>query len=159
MSTTVITTETKTTPIIYKVIVVLGMVSLMGGTITATMTYLNNGFNDEFFRNWISNFVTALSSVIPTGLAIMVMLTKAANKWLIHIPKKARDMLVGVTMALIMESGMALTSTYNHIGFTDSALFAQTWFSNVLGALPVALALMITISLTIKPKVEAFVKS
>jgi hypothetical protein len=147
------------TPIIQKVLVMLGMVSLMGGTITGAMTYLNLGFIDTFFIDWARNFLTALVTVIPFGFTMMVLLTKGAEKLLPNMAVKPRDALVGMVMALIMESGMALTSAYNHVGLENHAEFVNAWVSGVLGALPVALVLMVIVSMTIKPKVERFLKS
>ncbi|WP_375749223.1 DUF2798 domain-containing protein [Vibrio sp. HN007] len=153
------TAEQEKTPIIQKVLVMLGMVSLMGGTITGTMTYLNLGFTDTFFKDWATNFFTALVTVIPLGFTMMALLTKGAEKLLPNMATKARDALVGVIMALIMESGMAFTSAYNNVGVDNQSEFLAAWIDGVLGALPVALVLMTTVSITIKPKVEKFLKS
>lgn len=153
------TAEQEKTPITQKVLVMLGMVSLMGGTLTGTMTYLNLGFTDTFFKDWTTNFFTALVTVIPLGFTMMALLTKSAEKLLPNMAAKARDALAGVIMALIMESGMAFTSAYNNIGLDNQSEFLTAWMDGVLGALPVALVLMITVSITIKPKVEKFLKS
>lgn len=66
---------------------------------------------------------------------------------------------VGVAMALIMESGMAFTRAYNTIGLDNQSEFLTAWMGGVLGALPVAFVLMITVSITIKPRGEKFIKS
>ena len=116
--------EPQKTPLIQKVLVMLGMVSLMGGTITGTMTYLNLGFTETFFADWATNFFTALVTVIPMGFTLM-----------------------------------ALTSAYHNVGLSNRADFIEAWMNGVLGALPVALVLMTTVSMTIKPKVEKFLKS
>jgi hypothetical protein len=149
----------KKTPIIQKVFVMLGMVSLMGGTITGAMTYMNLGLSERFFHDWAGNFFTALVTVIPLGFTLMALLTKGAHTLLPNMSAKARDVLVGVTMALFMESGMAFTSAYNNVGFSNRTEFLSAWVDGIIGALPVALILMVTVSLTIKPKVEAFLKS
>lgn len=151
--------EPQKTPLIQKVLVMLGMVSLMGGTITGTMTYLNLGFTETFFADWATNFFTALVTVIPMGFTLMALLTKGAQRLLPNMAAKARDALVGIIMALVMESGMALTSAYHTVGLSNRADFVEAWMNGVLGALPVALVLMITVSMTIKPKVEKLLKS
>ncbi|MBN8156914.1 DUF2798 domain-containing protein, partial [Vibrio vulnificus] len=89
----------------------------------------------------------------------LALLTKCAEKLLPNMAAKARDALVGVIMPLIMESGMAFTSAYNSVGLDNQSEFVTAWMDGVLGALPVALVLMITVSMTIKPKVERFLKS
>ncbi|MDB1125044.1 DUF2798 domain-containing protein [Vibrio algarum] len=149
----------KKTPFVQKILVMLGMISLMGGSITGTMTFLNLGFTDTFYIDWATNFLTALVTVIPLGFMMMALLTKGAEVLLPKVTEKVRDVLVGVSMALIMESGMAFISAYNHVGLDNQHEFVNAWMDGVLGALPVALVLMISISLTIKPKVEKFLKS
>jgi uncharacterized BrkB/YihY/UPF0761 family membrane protein len=151
--------EQKTTPVFKKVLVMLGMIGLMGGTITGTMTYLSLGYTDTFFMDWVKNFFTALVTVIPLGFTLMMLLTKYSQKLLPNMAEKVRNALVGALMALIMESGMALTSAYNSVGWGDQSKFATVWLDGVLGALPVALVLMMTVSMTIKPKVEKFLNS
>jgi hypothetical protein len=151
--------ERQKTSIIQKILVMLGMISLMGGTITGTMTYLNLGFTDTFFIDWVINFLTALVTVIPLGFTMMMLLTKGAETLLPNVTVKVRDVLIGVSMALIMESGMAFISAYNDVGLDNQIEFVSAWKGGVLGALPVALVLMITVSMTIKPKVEKFLKS
>ncbi len=151
--------QMKKTPLIQKILVVLGMMCLMGGTLTGVMTYLNLGFTDTFFKAWISSFLTAAVTIIPMGFAITVLVTKGAKKLLPNMAVKARDALVGLLMALIMESGMAFTTAINNIGLKDKAAFFSAWLDALLGALPVALMLMIIISMTIKPKVEKFLKN
>lgn len=157
--------EQTKTPVIQKVLVVMGMMTLMGGTITGAMTYMNLGFTETFFSDWVTNFLTAVFTVMPLGFAMMALLTKGAEVLLPNMATKPRDALVGVTMALIMESGMAFTSAYNNIGLDSSVdlvnqvEFLNAWKAGIIGALPVALILMITVSMTIKPKVEKFLKS
>lgn len=151
--------QTKKTPLTQKILVVLGMMTLMGGTITGVMTYLNVGFIDTFFTDWLSSFLTAAVTIIPMGFAIMALLTKGAEKLLPNMAPKISDILVGIAMALIMESGMAFTTALNNIGLKDKAAFFSAWLDGLLGALPVALVLIAIISMTIKPKVEKFLKS
>ena len=62
-------------------------------------------------------------------------------------------------MAVIMESLLAFTTSANNIGFNDASAFIDGWKSAFVAALPVGLALMMLVSTTIKPKVEAFLKS
>lgn len=147
------------TPIALKILVVLGMMTLMGGTLTGVMTYLTVGYSATFFTDWLTSFLTAAVTIMPLGFAFMVLLTKGAEKLLPHVSEKARNLVVGVSMALIMESGMAFSTALNTIGFQNQDAFLSAWFNGLIGALPVALVLMTVVSLTIKPKVERFLKS
>lgn len=147
------------TPVILKVLVVLAMMSLMGGTLTGVMTYFNLGFSESFFADWFTSFTTAALTVMPMGILLMVGLTKLAERLLSGASEHARNLLVGIVMAGIMESGMAFATAMNNIGFEDKELFISAWLNGLIGALPVALVLMITVNMTIKPRVEKFLKS
>ncbi|MDO6541993.1 DUF2798 domain-containing protein [Photobacterium sanguinicancri] len=53
-------------------------------------------------------------------------------------------------MALIMESAMALSTVLNNVGMaTNSSELFTAWLNGLLAALPIALTLMVTISMTI----------
>ncbi|GAD04304.1 hypothetical protein AALB_4384 [Agarivorans albus MKT 106] len=58
-----------------------------------------------------------------------------------------------------MESGLAFSTTLNNLGVSNGADFLASWLQTLLTALPFALVLIITVSLTIKPRVERFLKS
>ncbi|MCL1065316.1 DUF2798 domain-containing protein [Shewanella olleyana] len=149
---------TSKTPIHIKVLTVLGMVTLMGGTLTGVMTFINLGYTDSFFNDWISSFLLAIITVMPIGFLMMTLLTKLSEKLMPNSAEKTRNILVGISMALIMESGMALSTTINNIGLASDGIILA-WFNTLIAALPIALVMMITVSLTIKPKVEALLKS
>ncbi|PMG78462.1 hypothetical protein BCU84_07600 [Shewanella sp. 10N.286.51.B7] len=156
--TSTLVAETKT-PVSVKVLTVLGMMTLMGGTITGVMTYINLGYSSSFFNQWLSAFLLATVTVMPAGFILMTALTKFAEKFLPKLDKKFQNILIGIAMALIMESGLALSTTINNIGMTDLNQLFSTWFNTVTAALPFAVAMMLLVSLTIKPKVEALLKS
>jgi uncharacterized membrane protein YkgB len=67
------------TPVIYKVLLVLGMMSVIGGTLTGVMTYMNVGYTDTFFTDWRNAFLSALV-VMPVGFIMMALLTKLFEK-------------------------------------------------------------------------------
>ena len=145
-------------PLAYKILLVLAMMSLMAGSLTGVMTYFTIGYTETFFTDWLSSFLFAAVTVMPAGFLIMAMLTGIAAKLLPEVAQQKRNLAIGVSMAFIMESLMALTTAYNNVGFNESVTFFNAWFDGLVGALPVALALMVTISMTVKPKVEAYLK-
>ncbi|MEZ8824536.1 DUF2798 domain-containing protein [Vibrio amylolyticus] len=163
MNTQTLTPETEvstaSTPTYQKILVVLGMMTLVGGTLTGVMTYMSVGYSSSFTADWLTSFLTAACTIMPMGFFIMAMLTKGAEKFLPRLSEKSRNIVIGFAMALIMESGMAFTTAFNTIGFEHGHDFLWAWMNGLLGALPVALVLMTAISLTIKPKVERFLKS
>ncbi len=163
MSTTAVlpttSLEAKSTSLILKVLAVMGMMTLMGGSITGLMTYLNQGYSELFFEQWIRAFLTAAVTVMPLGFAFMALLTKLAERFLPNTSEKKRNVLIGMTMAMVMESGMALSTAVNSVGFADTSKLVNTWLDTLISALPLALLLMAVVSATLKPRVERFLKS
>jgi len=145
------------TPFIYKVLVVLTMMSLIGGALSGVMTYMNVGYSDTFFNDWLSSFLAA-ATVMPIGFFLMGVMTKLVEKWLPNTAAKKRNILLGVMMACIMESIISFATALNNIGFA-SDLFFTGWLDGFLAALPLGLIIVTTISMTVKPKIEAFLKS
>ena len=54
---------------------------------------------------------------------------------------------------------MALSTAINNIGLSSQAALFSHWLDALLAALPLGLTLMVITSLTIKPKIERFLKS
>ncbi|WP_281221785.1 DUF2798 domain-containing protein [Photobacterium sanguinicancri] len=157
--TTTLTDQTKH-PVVYKVLVVFAMMTLMGGSLTGVMTYINLGYTSSFLSDWLSAFLVTAVTVMPAGVLVMTLLTKAAEKLLPMLEENKRNLVVGVAMALIMESAMALSTALNNVGMaTNSSELFTAWLNGVLAALPIALTLMVTVSMTIKPKIERFLRS
>ncbi|WP_186176576.1 DUF2798 domain-containing protein [Vibrio jasicida] len=150
-------TQPAKTPLIHKIAVVLGMMTLMGGTLTGVMTYMNVGYSDSFFSDWLRSFLMAIVVLMPTGM--MRLMTKLVGKLFSRASEKQKNLVVGVFMALIMESVMAFITAANNIGFEDVSVFGTAWLKGLFAALPVAMVLMTITSMTIKPKIERFLKS
>ncbi|MCL1113789.1 MULTISPECIES: DUF2798 domain-containing protein [Shewanella] len=149
----------KQTPIIYKIIVVFAMMTVMGGSLIGLMTYINLGYSDTFFRDWFVSFLIAAVTVMPAGFILMAFLTHTIEKWLPNTSEKKRNIIVGLLMAITMESAMALSTAINNIGLSSQAALFSHWLDALLAALPLGLTLMVITSLTIKPKIERFLKS
>ncbi|WP_239502535.1 DUF2798 domain-containing protein [Vibrio astriarenae] len=147
------------TPLYKKVLVVAGMMTLMGGTLTGVMTYMNLGYSDSFFNSWMSAFVTTALVMMPIGVTLMTLITKLLGTLLPNIKESHRNIIVGLIMAVTMESIMAFTTTAKNLGFVDNPDFGNQWATSFFAALPVALTLMVTISMTIKPKIERYLRS
>ncbi len=156
--TTTLTDQNKT-PVVYKVLVVFAMMTLMGGSLTGVMTYINLGYTSSFLSDWLSAFFVTAVTVMPAGVLVMTLLTKAAEKLLPKLKENKRNLVVGVAMALIMESAMALSTALNNVGMANSGELFTAWLNGLLAALPIALTLMVTVSMTIKPKIERFLRS
>ncbi len=152
-------TQPAKTPLIHKIAVVLGMMTLMGGTLTGVMTYMNVGYSDSFFSDWLRSFLMAIVVLMPTGMVMMTLMTKLVGKLFSRASEKQKNLVVGVFMALIMESVMAFITAAHNIGFKDVSVFGAAWLKGLFAALPVAMVLMTITSMTIKPKIERFLKS
>ncbi|WP_411990789.1 DUF2798 domain-containing protein [Agarivorans sp. DSG3-1] len=157
--TTAVTADAKSNPLFYKILVVLAMMSVIAGTLTGVMTYIQVGYSDSFVVIWLEAFLTTAVILMPVGLVMMSLVSKLIAKLLPHIAESARNPIVGVIMAVIMESIMAFTTTAKNIGFANRSEFASAWLEVFLVALPVGLSLMLIISMTVKPKIEKFLKS
>lgn len=146
------------TPLIYKVLVVLSIMSVMGGSLTGVMTYMNVGYANTFYSDWLSSFLGAFM-LMPVGFLLMELITKLVVQWLPNTDAHARNLVVGGLMACIMESMMAFSTTVNTLGFSSSADFLTGWLFSFLAALPLGLTLMVVMSLTVKPKIERYLTS
>ncbi|MFI8620638.1 DUF2798 domain-containing protein [Marinomonas sp. NPDC078689] len=151
--------EQKKTPLLHKIALVLGVMTLIGGSLTGIMTYRNIGFTDTFFLSWLTSFITALFTVMPAGFILMALVTKLVEKLTPKMRENKRNLIVGVGMACVMESFMAFSTAANNIGFHDLSAFYHGWLNGLLAALPVALTLSTVITMTIKPKIERFLRS
>lgn len=150
--------ESRPTPLIYKVLVILTMMSLIGGLLTAVMTYVNVGYSDTFLADWMSSLLFAFA-VMPVGFVLMGLFSTLVNRLLPGRGEATRNLVTGVIMACVMESILAFSTTVNIIGFASSADFYVHWKHSFLAALPLGLTLMLLMSLTIKPRIERFMKS
>ena len=45
--------EPKKTPVIYKILVMVSIITLIGGTLTGIMTYVNVGVTEQFYADWL----------------------------------------------------------------------------------------------------------
>ena len=156
--TLVLTEAAAKTPIIYKILLGLTLMGVIGGALTAVMTYMNVGYTETFFTDWRKAFFSALT-IMPVGIIMMGLLTKLFEKLLPDTHHHKRNLLIGGVMAVIMESILAFSTAASMIGFASKSEFLMGWFDGFIGALPVGLAIMVVMSLTIKPKIEAFMKS
>lgn len=150
--------EKKKTPLLYKVLVVLAMMTVLGGILTGIMTYMNVGYTDTFFVNW-SRALLAAFAVMPIGILLIGLVTKWVNRLLPNTKEYQRNLIVGVLMACTMEAMLAFSTAARTTGLSDKVAFLNGWLEGFLVALPVGLTLMIVVSMTVKPKIEALLKS
>lgn len=149
----------KKTPVIYKILVMVMMITLVGGSLTYIMTYTNVGITDHFYMDWFTSFLSAVLVMAPIGLAMTAFMNVFVTKLLPTASELKRNLVISVFMALNMELLMAFVTATNNIGFANTRLFYTAWVEGLLAALPIGLILMLVMSVTIKPKLERFLKS
>ncbi|MFY0641232.1 MAG: DUF2798 domain-containing protein [Bermanella sp.] len=147
------------TPVFQKVLVVLSLMVAIGGSLTGIMTYANTGFTATFLSDWFTAFAFTALIMIPAGILLTLVLGRFINAVIPGATKTAHNIIVGVLMALSMESVMAASTTANNIGFSNLSIFFDAWFTSYIVTLPFGLIIGITMSLTIKPKLEKFMAS
>jgi len=94
--------ESQPTPLIYKVLVILTMMGLIGGLLTAVMTYVNVGYSDTFLTDWMSSLLFAYA-VMPVGFVLMGLFSTLVNRLLPGRGEATRNLVTGVIMACVME--------------------------------------------------------
>ncbi|WP_121626583.1 DUF2798 domain-containing protein [Poseidonibacter antarcticus] len=139
-----------------KIFVMIGMMSLIGGTFIAIMTYANIGFSNKFFFTWYSSLFFAILVMMPLGAIIMIISNKIVK---ISIPNQKeilQNIAIGILMALSMEAIMAVVTTINIHGYSDFNLFSSFWLKSYLLALPFALVMSPMMTILVKPKLDAY---
>lgn len=143
--------------IIKKIFVMIGMMSMMGGIFIAIMTYVNIGFSDEFFIRWYTSLFFAILVMMPLGGVVMFMANKVIKSTFPELKIFIQNILIGIIMALCMESIMAIITTLNILGYPDFNQFSSFWLRSYLLALPAALVISPLMTIFIKPKLDAYI--
>ena len=151
--------EPKKTPIIYKIMVMVSIIVFVGGSLTGIMTYTNVGITEHLYMDWFTSFLSAVLVMAPVGLAMTALMNALVAKLLPKASELKRNLVISVFMALTMESLMAFVTATNNIGYADMRLFLNGWAEGLLAALPIGLTIMLIMSVTVKPKLERFLKS
>lgn len=139
-----------------KILVMIGMMIIIGGVFTAIMTYVNMGFTDDFFTMWSKSLFFAVVFMMPLGGIIMFLSGKFIKFIFPNLKQILQNILVGVCIALCMESIMAISTTINIIGYPSFELFSSFWLKSYLAALPFALIFSPIMTIIIKPRIEKF---
>lgn len=149
----------KSNPLFLKILLIASLMVVIAGSLTGVITYMNIGFTSEYLSSWMSSFVLVVILMMPIGMGMTVLITKLINRL---IPKKSegvRNLIIGIIMAIVMESFMALVGTLNNIEFHNASEFYIRWLNGFLGALPLGLIIMLVMSMGMKPRIEQFIKN
>ena len=139
-----------------KIFVMVGVMTFIGGVFTAIMTYVNIGFTDQFFQMWSKSLFFAIVFMMPLGGIIMFFSNKFIRFIFPNLRYILQNILVGICIALSMESIMAISTTINIIGYSSFDMFSSFWLKSYLAALPFALVFSPIMTVFIKPKIDKF---
>ena len=146
-------------PLYQKLMVIITMMLIVGGSLTGIMTFANVGYSETFFSDWGSSFAIATAVLMPSGFLLTTVMNKSVDFFLPNLGKHSRNITVGIFMAFFMESIMAASTTANTIRFGDIQVYASAWSQAFLTALPFGLVMAVAMSIFIKPKLEKFMAS
>ncbi|WP_049721510.1 DUF2798 domain-containing protein [Gilvimarinus polysaccharolyticus] len=146
-------------PLYQKAMVVAGLMGSIAGTLTGIMTYVNVGITDTFISDWLASLAFAVLLVMPAGFLLMVLISKLVQLLAPSSKKVYQQLATGISMAFIMESLMAASTTATTMGLTDKTTFITAWGQAFITALPFGLFIAVVMSLFLKPKLEQFMAS
>ena len=146
-------------PLYQKILVIACLMTFVSGSLTGIMTYINVGYRESFWLDWLSSFAIAALVMAPAGFLFMILISKLVQRTLPNAHKTLQQVLTGVGMAFVMESILAVSTTANLTGFSDTAAFFTAWQHAFLAALPFGLCIGLSMSLLLKPKLENFLAS
>lgn len=159
MSNTTIKTDSMKKPLYQKILILACLMSFVGGSLTGIMTYMNVGFRESFFIDWLSSFAIAVLVMAPAGLLFMTLISKLLQMLFPNARKIFHQIMTGVFMAFVMESILAVSTTANLTGFTNTEAFITAWQQAFIAALPFGLFMGLMMSLVLKSKLEKFMAS
>jgi len=139
---------------IQKILLLIGNIALMVGTMSGVMTYANQGFSETFLSDWFNAFVFSIFCVAPFGAILMTLSTKKIKKIAPQLPELKISIIVGVIMTLVMGSIMATTTAIIAVGLFNWMVFLEYWFNGFISGIPFGLAMSLGMTLFIGPKLK-----
>lgn len=133
----------------------ISALSVIAGSLTGIMTWVNAGFTDDFINTWLQSFGTALLIMTPMAGLLMTIFDKLARSLLPRASTKMRNILAGLFMSVIMQSVMSLVTAATTVGFNDIGHFCTVWVSTLLSVFPIGFVLIMALATWIKPRILA----
>lgn len=146
-----------------KIAIILPLIITLVGSLTFVMTYMNIGFGDQFINQWLTSLLLAAITMAPLGFLMVAIISKLVLAVMPKASENKRNFVIGLSMALIMESFMALVTTMNNLGLPANVDLINQWLQNwgqaVLIALPFGLVISLIMTLFVKPRLERLMAS
>ncbi|SFK64178.1 DUF2798 domain-containing protein [Methylophaga sulfidovorans] len=146
-------------PTYQKVAIIAFIVITISGTLTGIMTFVNGDGNESFLHQWTSAFVFASLIALPIGIIVMSLVSQLIHALLSSATDHFKNLIIGIVMALLMESAMAASTAVSQVGLSNLNQLTAEWSQNFIAAIPVGLVIAILMTLVVKPKLQAFMKS
>lgn len=142
-----------------KFLIIATAISLITFLISGVMTYVNLGEGQGFIMAWLNAFAHAVVLMVPSGFVLMLFTGKLVELLAPDLPVLAKRLLVGLLMAISMESLIAVSNTLTNVGFQDIQSFLLTWAGSFITALPIGFVISLFMTFIVKPRIDALVAS
>ncbi|WP_165602646.1 DUF2798 domain-containing protein [Candidatus Terasakiella magnetica] len=154
-----ITQTEKKIPVYKKVIVVLSVMATIAGTLTGIMTWANLGFSDAFLAKWGQSFGMAMTVMMPIAIVLIGIFSKIIARAFPNMRPLPQAIIVGVIASIVMQSIMALLTSFNAVGLEVWADYRAGVINAFITAFPYGLIMALIMTTIIKPRLLAYVKS
>lgn len=138
-------------PLVAKLAILLAVMSSVAGILTGLMTWANTGFSDAFLPNWGISFLKALFVLLPFAFLLMGLFDRILMRLLPNQKQMARRIVLGLIMAVIMQSLMAAITAGTESAFGDFAVFKGLWLNAFVTAFPIGLTLALILTTSVRP--------
>jgi len=142
-----------------KILVMSLLVISLISILTFAMTYQNIGFNELFFEQWLASTFWSATTMAPLGFVMIAIISKVVSIALPRAAESKQNFIIGILMAVVMESFMALVTTINNVGILTITELAGYWWHAFLIALPLGLVISLLMTLFVKPRLERYMAS
>lgn len=139
---------------IKKMLFLLPIAMVLVGLLTAIMTAISILPEQAFIPTWFNAFVFAFLVMLPLGGGIFYCVDKLVKGIFPSLSAVQSNLLHGLLMAVLMESILAIITTFNSQGFPSFIVFLKQASLSLLAALPVGITMACVMSLVVKPKLE-----
>ena len=142
-----------------KIAIALSVMAPVAAILTGVMTWANTGFGNAFLADWSVSFLKALFVLMPFALIVMGLLARVIEAALPKLSPLGQNIVLGVIMAFVMQSLMAVITAGTTAGFGDTQIFAGLWWNALVTSFPVGLVMALVMTTLIRPRLIAILRS
>lgn len=138
--------------VLIKIGLIATMILTMSGLMTSVMTYAGLPEGQRFIDAWLPVWMQAALVIAPAGFALMYLISETISAVFPDMAPGKQNIILGASMALVMESVMASVTTLQLHGWSTG--FMSYWINILLSALPVAVLASLAMTFLIKPRID-----